>query len=82
MFYSYLDPYESNWLGAYKKTSGILIETTDFESVDYFYSFFPQEAIKLIAEETNRYADQFFDTPVDLPPLLRFIWWSNTRGRN
>ena len=74
MFYSYLDPYESNWTGEYKKTSGILIEITDFESVDYFYSFFPQEAFKLIAEETNRYADQFFDTPVDLPPLLRLIW--------
>lgn len=77
-FYSYLDPFESNWLPEYKKTSGILIETTDFEPVDYFYSFFPEEAFKLIAEETNRYADQFFDTPVEFPPSSRFHAWSDT----
>ena len=52
-FYSYLDPFESDWLPEKKKTSGILIETTDFEPVDYFYSFFPEEAFKLIAEETT-----------------------------
>ena len=77
-FYSYIDPFDSDWLPEYKKTSGILIETTDFEPVDCFYSFFPEEAFKLIAEETNRYADQFFDTPVDFPPSSRFHAWSDT----
>ena len=55
-FYS-LDPFESVWLPKYNEKPAILIETTDFEPVDYFYTFFPEKAFKLIVEETNRYAD-------------------------
>jgi hypothetical protein len=76
--YSYLDPFESNWLCKYKEKPAILIETTDFEPVDYFHAFFPEDAFKRIAEETNRYADQFFDTPVEFSPPSRFHAWSDT----
>ena len=77
-FYSYLGPFESDWLPKYSEKPGILIETTDFESVDYFYTFFPEEAFKLITEETNRYADQFFDTLVDFSLSSKFSAWSDT----
>ena len=77
-YYSYIDPFESDWLQDYTERQGILVDTADFEPVDYFYQFFPEEAFQLIAAETNRYADQFFDTPVDLPPSSRFHSWSET----
>ena len=77
-YYSYIDPFESDWLQDYTERHGILVDTADFQPVDYFYQFFPEEAFQLIAAKTNRYADQFFDTPVDLPPSLRFHSWSET----
>lgn len=76
--YSYLDTFASDWLPDFKERPGILIDTTRFEPIDYFYTFFPHEAFTLIATETNRYADQFFDTPVDFSPSSRFHSWSET----
>ena len=77
-FYSYLDPFESDWLPDYIERPGILVDTTRFEPVDYFYQYFPEEAFNLMAAETNRYADQFFDTPVDFSPSSRFHTWTDT----
>ena len=40
--------------------------------------FFHDEAFTLISNETNRYASQYLDTPVDLEPSSRFHAWNNT----
>ena len=77
-FYSFLDPFESDWLPDYIERPGILVDTTGFEPVDYFYQYFPEEAFNLMAAETNRYADQFFYTPVDFSPSSRFHTWTDT----
>lgn len=40
--------------------------------------FFPDEALDLIALETNRYAGQYFDNTVDLPRASRLSSWYDT----
>lgn len=71
-YYDDFDPFDSDWLPEFTQPSGVLVDTTDFQPVDYFKLFFPDEAFDLIAEETNRYAMQYLDTPVNFPANLRF----------
>lgn len=76
--YSYLDAYESNWLQDYNSRQGILVDTTDVKPVEYFSLFYPDAVFELISEETNRYAFDFFDNPVDLPTSSRYTAWYDT----
>lgn len=76
--YDWEDPYVSDWLPAFSGTRGVLVDTTDFNPVQYFKLFFPEEAFELISNETNRYAEQFFDKPQELPTSSRFHKWLDT----
>ena len=46
--------------------------------IDYFYKFFPKSIFECMAEETNHYASQYFDSTVDLPPHSRYLKWQET----
>ena len=46
--------------------------------MDYFSLFFPDEALTLMAEETNRYAMQYLDSTCDFPQNSRFHKWHDT----
>ena len=53
--YEDIDPYESVWLQDYNERQGILVDTTNFTPVDFFYLFMPEAAFELISVDTNRY---------------------------
>ena len=76
--YEDFDPYESVWLQDYSERQGILVNTTNFTPVDFFYLFMPDAAFELISVETNRYALQYLDDPADLPPSSRLLSWIDT----
>ncbi|KAG1697707.1 Activating signal cointegrator 1 complex subunit 2 [Nymphon striatum] len=50
------------------------------EPIDCFQAYFPTDIFRLMAEETNNYALQFFDTPTidELSENSRFRGWSDT----
>ncbi|KAK6182621.1 hypothetical protein SNE40_010263 [Patella caerulea] len=50
---------------------------TGYQPIDFFYRFFPEHLFNDIAFETNRYADQYFDSTVDLPPFSIFQRWKS-----
>ena len=76
--YEDVDPYESVWLQDYNERQGILVDTTNFTPVDFFYLFMPEAAFELISVETNRYAMQYLDDTADPPPRSRFLSWIDT----
>ena len=76
--YEDVDPYESVWLQDYNERQGILVDTTNFTPVAFFYLFMPEAAFELISVETNRYAMQYLDDTADLPPRSRFLSWIDT----
>lgn len=77
-FYEDIDPFESTWLQNFEKRPGILVDASNYVPVDFFYLFFPNEAFELISRETNRYAQQYLDTPADFEPCSRFRAWKDT----
>ena len=77
-YYGFEAPYEPDWLPNYERRHAVLVDTSDFLVVDFFRLHFPQQAVELICNETNRYAEQYFDTPVDFFPNSRFLKWTNT----
>ena len=76
--YEDVDPYESVWLRDYNERQGILVDTTNFTPVDFFYLFMPEAEFELISVETNRYAMQYLDDTADPPPRTRFLSWIDT----
>ena len=48
------------------------MDTSEFAAADFFYLFFPNEALELISTETNRYASQYLDSTADIKPSSRF----------
>ena len=77
-YYDIEDPYEPDWLPVYDRRQSVLVDTSDFSPVDFFKLYFPDEAIELISNETNRYAEQFFDAPHDFDSHSRFHKWTDT----
>ena len=57
--YEDFDLYESVWLQDYNERQGILVDTINFTSVDFFHLFMPEAAFELISVEKNRYALQY-----------------------
>ena len=76
--YEDIDPYESVWLQDYNERQGILVDTTNFTPIDFFYLFMPEAAFELTSVETNRYAMQYLDDTADPPPSSRFLSWIDT----
>lgn len=76
--YDDFDPFECDWLPNYQRPRGILVDTSDFKPVDYFSLFFSDEALTLMAEETNRYAMQYLDSTCDFPQSSRLHKWYDT----
>lgn len=76
--YEDVNPYESVWLQDYNERQGILVDTTNFTPVDFFYLFMPEAAFELISVETNRYAMQYLDDTADPPPRSHFLSWIDT----
>jgi hypothetical protein len=70
------------WCPQYSKRSGPNFPPNAITSkhpIEYFLTIFTEEIFQLMATETNRYATQFFDSPVDfLPANSRFLAWSET----
>ena len=77
-YYDIEDPYEPDWLPVYDRRQSVLVDTSDFSPVDFFKLYFPDEAIELISNETNSYAEQFFDAPHDFDSHSRFHKWTDT----
>ena len=65
-YYDIEDPYEPDWLPVYDRRQTVLVDTSDFSPVDFFKLYFPDEAIQLISNQTNHYAEQFFDAPHEI----------------
>ena len=76
--YPDIDPWDSSWLPNFQRQRGVLVDTTDFQPVNYFQLFFPDSVFTLMSTETNRYAQQFFDSVDRLPPSSRFHKWKPT----
>ena len=76
--YEDIDPYESVWLQDYNERQGILVDTTNFTPIDFFYLFMPEAAFELTSVETNRYAMQYLDDTADPLPSSRFLSWIDT----
>ena len=76
--YEYIGPFESIWLQKFTSRPGILVDTSEFVAVDFFYLFFPNEAFELISTETTRYASQYLDLTVDFEQSSGFRAWSDT----
>ena len=77
---SFSDPFEPEWLPPYQSQREILVDTRNFVPVDYFQLFFPDSLLRLIVEETNRYAHQYLEAHPDLPPFSRFRSWHDTNS--
>ena len=64
-----LDPDEEfeleEWLPNYDRRRGVLVDTTDFEAIDYFRMFFSDQMLEHIMTETNRYGDSVFREKVN-----------------
>lgn len=76
--YDFHDPYSPDWLPSYQRRRSILVDTSDFSPLNFFKLYFPDTVFELMAEETNRYATQYFDAPLDLPPHSRLHKWEDT----
>ena len=76
--YPDIDPWEPSWLPNFQPSRGVLVNTLNFEPVDYFKLFFPETVFKLMSVETNRYADSFLARSGQLPPYSRFREWKPT----
>ncbi|XP_039621622.1 activating transcription factor 7-interacting protein 1 isoform X1 [Polypterus senegalus] len=76
--YPEFDSWKPSWLPDFKKTHGVLVDTTNYEPVDYFKLFFPESVFELMSMETNRYAERFFNSPCKLSPHSRFSKWKPT----
>ena len=48
----------SEWLPPFISRQGVLVDTNNFEAVDYFKLFFPDTLVEHIMNETNRYGDK------------------------
>lgn len=53
-------------------------DAADLEPIDFFYKFYPKSIFAHIAQETNRFAAQYFDNPDPLPGASRFRDWNDT----
>ena len=76
--YPYIDPWEPSWLPDFQPSRGVLVNTLNFEPVDYFKLFFPETVFDLMSAETNRYADSFLASSGNLSPYSRFREWKPT----
>lgn len=76
-YYDFMDPFMVDWLPEFTAPRGIHVNTEDYMPVHYFKMFFPLEALELICNETNRYADQFL-TNNELSRYSRFHKWQET----
>ncbi|XP_071489198.1 piggyBac transposable element-derived protein 4-like [Diadema antillarum] len=56
----------------------LLFDAEGLEPVDFFTKFYPTSIFAHIADETNKYAQQFFDCPAPLPEASRFGVWLDT----
>lgn len=64
-----------DWLPEYAQRPGLLVNTDGFKAGDFFQLFFTNPVFELMANETNRYADQFFDSGAELLPNSRLRKW-------
>ena len=76
--YPDIDPWEASWIPDFTKRRGVLVDTTDFDPHDYFKLFFPDSIFELMSNETNRYAERFFDSPAEFEAHSRFHQWKPT----
>lgn len=74
--YPDIDPWEPSWLLHFTKQRSVLVDTTHYKPLDYFNLFFPETVFELMSDKTNRYAECFFDSPVELSPHSRFASWN------
>ena len=76
--YPDIDPWEASWIPDFTKQRGVLVDTSDYQPVDYLKLFFPESVFELMANQTNMYAERFFDSPAELSPFSRFSHWQPT----
>ena len=75
---SIYDNIDQTWIPPFQQRTGVLVDTVNFQPVDYFKLFFPDDLFCLISEQTNLFAEQFFDNPADLTQHSRFQKWTDT----
>ena len=52
-----------SWLPQYKRKTGVLVDTSNFEPVTYFKLFFPDSIFSLRATQSNLYLEQMKELP-------------------
>jgi len=75
----FLDDFDMDWFGT-PQQRGVLIDTTDYQPVDYFKYFFPDQLFDLIVTNTNLYASQFLQNQTDLGTHSRYHKWRETNS--
>jgi len=76
--YPDIDVWDASWLPDFQRQRGVLVDTSGFDPVNYFKLFFSDAVFELMAIETNRYAEQFFDSPAEMSPHSRVQKWKPT----
>lgn len=76
------DDIDQTWIPLFREKTGVLVDTVNFEPVDYFKLFFPGDLYGLISGQTNLFAEQFFENPSDLNQHSQFQKWTDTSPRN
>ncbi len=68
------------WLDDFGERAGVLRHGNDATPEDIFNSLFPAQAVQLIVNETNRYAEQYFASiggKKNLPPFSKAKNWKD-----
>ena len=64
--FTFCDDLDQNWIPSFQERNGVLVNTTDFESLNYFMLFFPEDLFSLMVKQTNLFAEQLFATHPNL----------------
>ena len=69
------DDFDLNWVGEPQRT-GILVDTSEFQPVNFFKYFFPDSVFDIMTTHTNLYARQYLDNR-NFGPYSRYHKWSD-----
>lgn len=73
-----MDDFDTSWLSDSDHRRGILVDTTDYSPVDFFKLFFPNRLFETMVDNTNLYAEQFFQSQSEFSQYSRFRNWVPT----
>ena len=74
------DIFQLDWCPDFVDNISLKVDMDDADPLEFFYKFYPKGLFRLFVEQTNLYADQFFQTEKgkNLSAGSRFSDWSKT----